>query len=101
MEPELEEQTAQLAAIDRATLAPLVQSALGSETVEVVDREFEQLHGGIAVGNAIFRFSGQGRDRGQTIAWSLILKVLRPEVGSADASAWNYYRREADAYRSG
>ncbi|MFN2218884.1 MAG: hypothetical protein ACK2UA_09775 [Anaerolineae bacterium] len=101
MNDRLETQVAQLAAIDRATLTPLVQRALGSETIEVVDWEFEQLHGGIAVGSAVFRFSGRGRDRGQTIAWSLILKVLRPDVGSADASAWNYYRREADAYRSG
>jgi hypothetical protein len=101
MDETLETPKAQLAAIDRATLTALVQRALGSKTVEVVNWQFQQLHGGLAAGSAVFRFSGQGRDRGQTIAWSLILKVLRPDVGSADASAWNYYRREADAYQSG
>ncbi len=96
-----EMQAVRLAAIDRATLTPLVQSALNSETVEVVNWECEQLHGGIAAGTAIYRFSGQGRDQGQTIPWSLILKILWPEGGNADVSAWDYYKREADAYQSG
>ena len=101
MAEELDRQTAQLAAIDQATLTPLIQSALGSKSVEVVNWEFEPLHGGIAAGTAVYRFSGQGRDQGQTIPWSLILKILRSGVGSADASAWDYYTREADAYQSG
>jgi hypothetical protein len=101
MSEKLETQAAQLAATDQATLTPLVQSALGSETVEVVNWEFEQLHGGIAAGTAVYRFSGQGRDQHQTIPWSLILKILRSEGGSADASAWDYFKREADAYQSG
>jgi hypothetical protein len=101
MDEKLEKQTAQLAAIDQATLTPPVKNALGSETVEVVDWEFEQLHGGIAAGTAVYRFSGQGRDHQETIPWSLILKILRPEGGSADVSAWNYYKREVDAYQSG
>jgi len=101
MDENLEKQTAQLAAIDQATLTPLVQSALGSKAVEVVNWEFEQLHGGIAVGTAVFRFSGQGRDQHQTIPWSLILKILRPEGGNPDVSAWDYFKREADAYQSG
>jgi hypothetical protein len=101
MDEKLEVPTAQLSAIDEANLTPLVQSALGSKTVEVVNWEFEQLHGGIAAGTAVYHFAGQGRDQGQTIPWSLILKILRPEGDSADASAWGYFKREADAYQSG
>ena len=101
MDGELETEAAQLAAIDQAMLTPLVRSALRSETIEVVNWELEQLHGGIAVGNAVYRLSGQGRDHGRTRPWSLILKTLQPLGGSADASAWNYYRREADAYQLG
>jgi hypothetical protein len=101
MDEKLEKQTVRLAAIDQATLTPLVQSTLGSQTVEVLDWECEQLHGGIGVGTAIKRFAGQGRDREQTLSWSLILKVLRPEGGKTNVSAWNYYKREADAYQSG
>ena len=101
MDEKLETQAASLAAIDQATLAPLVRNALNSETVEVVKWEFEQLHGGIAAGTSVYRFSGTGRDQGRTIPWSLILKMLRSEGGSADISAWDYYKREADAYQSG
>jgi hypothetical protein len=97
----LESPTAKLAAIDRATLAPLVQSALGSETVGVIDWACEQLHGGIGLGTAIYRFSGEGHDRGQEAPWSLILKTLCPAEDNAHVSAWNYYKREADAYQSG
>jgi len=98
---QLETQASQLAAIDQATLTPLVQSALGSTTVEVVDWQCEQLHGGAGTGNAVYRFTGQGRDREQQVSWSLILKTAYPEGDDAHVSAWNYFKREADAYQSG
>jgi hypothetical protein len=101
MDETTEAQTAQLAAIDQAALTPLVQSALSSKTVEVMDWDYERLHGGAGAGNAIYRFSGQGRDQGQTVPWSLILKTLQPQVPGDDPSAWNYYKREAVAYQSG
>jgi hypothetical protein len=101
MAEKLEARAARLAAVDGTTLTPLVQRALGSERVEVIDWACEQLHGGIAAGTAIYRFSGQGRDAGQTVPWSLILKMLRPEGGSAGVSAWDCYKREAHAYQSG
>ena len=94
-------ETPQLEAIDQATLTPLVQSALDSDTVEVIDWGYEPVHAGIGAGTAVYRFSGQGRDQDRTVPWSLILKVVSPEGGSDDVSAWNYYKREADAYRSG
>ena len=56
MNEALETLEAQLAEIGGDTMAPLVQSALGSETVEVVDWQYERLHGGIAV-----RKRGAGR----------------------------------------
>jgi hypothetical protein len=90
-----------LAAIDGATLTPLVQTALGSQSVEVIDWECEQLHGGAGIGTAIYRLAGQGRDQGQAAPWSLILKTLQPQDPEDDPSCWNYYKREADAYRSG
>lgn len=101
MDERLETPAAQLAAIDQATLTPLVQSALDSKTVEVIDWGYEQLHGGAGAGSVTYRFSGQGRDRRLTVPWSLILKTLHPLVPADDPSAWNYYRREADAYQSG
>jgi hypothetical protein len=67
MDGRLEEQTELVAAIDQATLTPLVRSALHSETIEVVNWDLEQLHGGIAAGTAVHRLSGQGRDHGNTL----------------------------------
>jgi len=101
MDKEREPQAAQLTAIDQATLAPLVQNALNSKTVEVVNWDYEQLHGGIGAASAIYRFTGQGRDQGQIVPWSLILKTLHSQVPGESSSAWNYYKREADAYQSG
>jgi len=92
---------AQLAAVDQTILTPLARSALGRETVKVVKWKREQLHGGIGIGTAIYRFSGEGHDRGQEVTWSLILKTLCPSGNNADVSAWNYYKREAHAYQSG
>jgi hypothetical protein len=101
VDEKLETPAAQLAAIDQATLMPLVRSALNSETAEVTDWDYEQLHGGAGAGNAVYRFAGQGRDGGQKVSWSLILKAAYPEGDNIRISAWNYYKREADAYQSG
>jgi hypothetical protein len=101
LETTSEIQTTQLAAIGQATLTPLVRSALGSETVEVLDWGYEQLHGGVGLGTAIYRFSGGAHDQRQKVSWSLILKTLCPAEDNTDLSAWNYYKREADAYQSG
>lgn len=57
-----ETQTPQLSAINQTTLTPLVQNALNRETVEVINWEYEQLHGGSGAGNAVYRFAGQGHD---------------------------------------
>jgi len=101
MNDEIETLEVQLAAIDQTTLTPLVRSALGRETVKVVDWEREQLHGGIGIGTAIYRFSGGGHDQGQKVPWSLILKTLCPVGDNVNVTAWNYYKREAEAYQSG
>jgi hypothetical protein len=82
-----EAHASELDAVDQAVLAPLVRRALNSEAVEVTDWSHEQLHAGIGAGTAIYRFTGQGRDKGQTVPWSLILKVLRPTADGDDPSA--------------
>ena len=101
MNEALESPIAQLASVDQATLTPLVQSSLNCDTVEVVTWDHEQLYGGAGTGNAIYRFAGEGRDGEQEIPWSLILKTVSPGEDNTDVAAWNYYKREADAYRSG
>jgi hypothetical protein len=94
-------QATEVSAIDPAMLTPLVKSALNSSTVEVIDWDYEQVYGGAGAGSAIYRFAGQGRDQGQKVSWSLILKTVCSTEDNVHVSAWNYYRREADAYQSG
>jgi hypothetical protein len=72
-----------LQSIDRATLTPLVRSALRSETAEIVDWDYHPLHGGAgALGSlpesqGLYRFAGRGKDQAQAVTWSLILKFCR------------------------
>jgi hypothetical protein len=101
MGEQLEAQAFQLPEIDQNLLLPLVRNALDSQTVDGLSWSCHQLHGGVGLGTAIYRFSGEGHDQGQKVPWSLILKTLCPEEDNLDVSAWNYYKREADAYQSG
>jgi hypothetical protein len=94
-----------LKAIDQTTLTPIVRRALRSETVEVTDWKYRPAHGGAGdrgMGlSSVYRFAGSGRDHGETVLWSLILKALRPPISKDDPSNWNRLKREADIYRSG
>jgi hypothetical protein len=94
-------QAPQPSAVNLATLTPLVQRALHSDSIKVVNWQREQLHGGVGRGTAIYRYSGDGQDHGQIVPWSLILKALQPNGSNSLVSAWDYYKREADAYQSG
>lgn len=92
--------------IDYETLAPLVRRALGSETVEVTDWTCQQVHGGAGDvrgtdWSAVYRVAGSGRDLGETVQWSLILKVIRPRPENTVPSGSHYWKREILAYRSG
>jgi hypothetical protein len=92
-----------VAEIDRGVLTPVVRHALSSEAAEVVEWDCRQLHGGVGGGvggSAIYSLTGQACDLGQALPWSLILKVLWAQADS-DVSDCYYWRREADAYRSG
>jgi len=90
----------QLQSIDTAMLTPLVRQALGSGTVEVVDWDTEQIYAG-GTRARIYRYSGEAREGGKTVPWSLILKVERPQADLDDPSHPQYWKREALAYQSG
>ncbi len=79
-----------LQAIDRETLNPPVRKLIGSETVTVTDWQVAPLP---AERRNVFRFTGHARTAGKTVAWSLVLKVVRRERTSG--------RREAQANASG
>ena len=84
-------------------LLPIVQRAYSEQITEISGCSSSQLSGGIG-GGSIYRFSGQGRVKGELVDWSVILKILNPGgkgENNANITDWNYYKREADAYRSG
>ncbi len=86
-------------AIGSDILLPVLHKVYNDPHITAVEWKCDQLNGGIG-GGAIYRFSGQGQILGTSRSWSVILKVLKKEGGSANPSDWNYYRREADVYDS-
>ncbi len=89
-----------IATLDRAALTPLVQQAVHSETIQVVDWAFEQVQGGIQHNTRIYRVSGTGDDQGGEVRWSLILKTTQWEPGE-NGDGVTYWQREALAFQSG
>jgi hypothetical protein len=89
----------QLQAVDRARLTPLVRHALGNESVSLIDWQVAPYGGG--AGQRVYRFMGSADDRGKTIPWSLVLKVVPAPSSDDDPSASHYARRELLAYQSG
>ena len=74
----------ELQAIDRETLNPLVRKALDSETVAVTDWQVTPLP---AESRNVFRFTGHACTAGTTVAWSLVLKVVRRQRTSGTREA--------------
>ncbi|HEY64455.1 MAG TPA: hypothetical protein G4O02_07770 [Caldilineae bacterium] len=91
----------QLSDLDTAELTPLVRRALDSETATITDWQQERVSSGVGLGTTVYRLTGHAQDNGQVIPWSLILKIQLPIPGQDDPSHWFYWKREAEAYRSG
>src|SRR5712691_3054530 len=92
-----------LKAVDVQTLTALVGNALVSKTLKVVDWQYQAIHAGIGGGvggTHLYRFAGSARDLDETVKWTLILKILNAQ-SDADSAGSHYWRREAEAYRSG
>lgn len=90
---------AQLQAVDRSTLTPLVSQALDSDAITLLDWQVAPYGGG--AGRCVYRFVGRATDRGKVVPWSLILKAVRAPEGEVDPSASPYWKREMLAYQSG
>src|SRR3712207_6501591 len=87
--------------IDANMLTPLVREVVASDTAELGDWHVHPIHGGATANAGVYRFAGHAYHRGAAVPWSLILKVWRWREGRDDPSSWNYWKREAVAYRSG
>ena len=49
----------------------------------------------------MYRVAGTAAAQGETLSWSLVLKVLRPAGGDTEPSSPTYWKREVLAYQSG
>jgi hypothetical protein len=93
--------TNHLETIDKATLTPLVQDSLHAPSARVLSWECQPIYAGMGTGTALYRFSGLASHQRGTTPWSLILKVLDEDSNRADPAHPEWWRREAEAYRSG
>jgi hypothetical protein len=90
----------ELKSIDSAVLTPLIRLSLDRREAEVIDWKQDEMHGGSLI-SEIYRFSGNARDRGAVLPWSLILKIIRSPDDQGDPGSLRYWKREALVYQSG
>lgn len=86
--------------IDHATLLMLVRALLHDGDAALIDWRCQPIDGGTGEGLGLWRVSGQAKQQGQVVAWSLVLKILSPQTSGAAIADWNYWRREAHVYES-
>jgi hypothetical protein len=86
--------------IDARMLTSYVRRALNHDAAEVTDWQANEPYGA-GLTSKIMRFAGIARDRGASLPWSLILKIIRPDEAGDDPTSLRYWKREALAYQSG
>ena len=87
--------------IDRAYLASLVQAACHNPRLVIGDWQVQRLYGGFQLNSSILRLQGLALDAGSPHEWSLVLKVVRPDLQYDAPEDYRYWKREALAYESG
>src|SRR5262245_20414909 len=91
-----------LVGVEQATLTPIVRQVTQRKHAELLDWECQALDGGVGdlglglVG--LYRLTGQIRDEGEVIPWSVVLKSAQVD---ADEAKVDYRLREWFAYHSG
>ncbi len=97
MEPHLLEQE-----IDQSYLTDLVQKALDQPLLQVTEWDSRPITTGVGFDSTVFRINGMAREAaGESIPWSLILKIARPSEKAADPAGIWYWKREPLAFQSG
>ncbi len=92
--------------VDRSTLTPVVRRALGRGTAEVIAWGCQPLYGGAVSavsGGGVYLFQGMCVDRGETLPWSVVLKISPPFGDGAtheEPSSPVYWKRELLVYKS-
>jgi hypothetical protein len=87
--------------IDRNSVLPVVRAATDRPLLSLAAWSEQPIQGGAGRNAGVRRLTGQATDRGETVDWSLVLKLLGREAEAESPDSWNYWRREVAAYESG
>jgi phosphotransferase family enzyme len=111
---ELMAQVTQLSmqALQNSELAPIVSQVIDNPDIDFLDWQVHPVSGvgGSQMGGGlgVFRLVGSAKAASQVYSWSVIVKVVSGSKSTGDPndtshilSAWNYWKREILAYRSG
>lgn len=96
----------QLPILDRQMVTGLMCQVLGRQEIELLKWQIQEMSDWTgAATSGVYRVSGTGRDQGQEVEWSLILKAIsRTPAGKAPAGSEQehvlYWKREALVYQS-
>jgi hypothetical protein len=97
--------------IQASELMPIVAQIIGQPTIDALTWQLYPIGGGAGKVVGVLgtlRVAGAAQASGQTVAWSVVVKIIRKPDVAADPwgtshtpSAWNYWQREILAYQSG
>jgi hypothetical protein len=90
--------------LERQEIGILARWATGRKTIEIADWTCQRVHTQLGGSGEVFRVGGRANEQGKPMEWSVVLKVVHcpdPSEPSANASAYNYWKREPLAYGSG
>lgn len=98
--------------LQRSQLALVVAQVIDNPHIDQLDWEVHSVSGVggsvVSGGRGLFRLIGFAEAAGQTYPWSVIVKIVSGSNSTDDPndavqtpSAWNYWKRELLAYRSG
>jgi hypothetical protein len=100
-----------LQSIEPAQLEAIVRQSLQCDAFQIQDWKVSQLGGGAGnpVSVGLYRFEGTGKEGDESLAWSVILKILQSpanvgivDMGEGENQAhWNYWKRELYVYQLG
>lgn len=90
-----------LQSVDQTTLTPIVRALFDTTNVTVRTWHYQVVEGGFGHAYGVYRFQGEALVCDETRDWSAMLKVLGPERGSPEPTAWDYWKREALIYQDG
>jgi len=87
--------------ISQEHIVSLLERVMQNQFVQSSEWSAQRLKGGLEIGSSIYRLKGIAMVGGEMQNWSLILKIIQPEIEFDDPQGYRYWKREILAYQSG